>query len=548
MMISRRVALNTLVSGPAPLALRNQIDLLRPKLPTTFGSAEWATAMDFRRAGRLVSGTGKNLGPLLGCLTPAEIGGRTILNFFAPGQGHLASIAPTATGKSRGQVITNLLWYPGSVVVLDIKGELYERTAGWRQANGHRVIKYAPFERGSARWNPLDALNDGCGNAANEPRRQENARYLTNLMITPNPQAKDPYWDKAAGSLMQNLMTFVATAPLDDTVRERTMGQVYRLLAEQDPAGFKSVLAAMAKSPEDWVRQGACTMLHMEAAREQSASVKTVLLEHMKIWALQRVQEATAATDFSFKDLRDATPTTIYLIIPPDEIAEYRVLLRVMIGWCVRALRQSWSETRDDARPPVMLLLDEFPQLHFMEPIQDSLLFIRSYGVKYWFFAQTLCDLQRHYPDTWRSFIANCGTSFYGVSDIETAKLVSEMSGTATVINRTYQAGVNDSHTVSDSVTSGSGGSSGCGPGGSNSSSTYSSGRTFTTGRTVGSSFSTTLAHTGRPLCMPDEVLRMPFGSLISFSKGMPPMRGQLRFWDEDPELRRRGMMLPPSA
>jgi hypothetical protein len=40
----------------------------------------------------------------------------------------------------------------------------------------------------------------------------------------------------------------------------------------------------------------------------------------------------------------------------------------------------------------------------------------------------------------------------------------------------------------------------------------------------------------------------MPFGSLISFSRGMPPMRGQLRFWDEDPELRRRGMMSPPSA
>jgi hypothetical protein len=46
---------------------------------------------------------------------------------------------------------------------------------------------------------------------------------------------------------------------------------------------------------------------------------------------------------------------------------------------------------------------------------------------------------------------------------------------------------------------------------------------------------------------MPDEVLRMPFGSLISFARGMPPMRAQLRFWDEDPELRRRGMMPAPS-
>lgn len=530
-----------LISGLRAMSMYNEIDLLRPKLPTTFGTADWANMLDYRRSGRLAAGKGKNMGPLIGCLTPAEIGGRDIRNIFAPGDGHLASIAPTGTGKSRGQAITNLLWWPGSMLVLDVKNELYEQTAGWREANGHRVIRFAPFERGSARWNPLDAVNDGCGSAPNEPRRQENARYLANLMITPNPHAKDPYWDNASKSLKQNLMMFVATVLLlDGAVRERTMGQVYRLLAEQDPIAFKNTLAVMAKSPEDWVRQGACTMLHMEAAREQSASVKTVLLEHMKIWALRRVQEATSATDFSFRELRDETPTTIYLSIPPNEMSEYRVLLRVMIGWCIRMLRETWSRERDDGRPPIMLLLDEFPGLHHMDPIEESLLYIRSYGVKYWFFAQTCGDLQRHYPDTWRSFLANCSTCFYGVSDIETAKLVSEMSGTATVPNRNYQAG--DSETVAEAVASGGGSSSGPGGGGSSS---FSS-RTFTTSRTA--SFSTTLSYTGRPLCMPDEVLRMPFGSLISFARGMPPMRAQLRFWDEDPELRRRGMMPPPSV
>jgi type IV secretion system protein VirD4 len=526
------------------MALYNQLDLLRPKLPTTFGSADWANMLDYRRSGRLSAGKGKNMGPLIGCLTPAEIGGRDIHNFFAPGDGHLLTIATTGNGKSRGHAKTNLLWWPGNAVVPDVKNELYEQTAGWRQAAGHRVIRFAPFERGSARWNPLDAVNGGCGSLPNEPLREENARYLANLMITPNPHAKDPYWDNASTSLCQSLMMFVATAPLDGALHERTMGQVYRLLAEQDPIGFKNTLALMAKSPEDWVRQGACTMLHMEAAREQSAGVKTVLLEHMKVWALHRVQEATAATDFSFSGLRDETPTTIYLGIPPEAISEYRPLLRVMLGWCVRVLRQSWSRERDDARPPVLLLLDEFPQLHHMAPIEDSLLYIRSYGVKYWFFAQTLGDLQRHYPDTWRSFTANCSTCFAGVSDIETAKLVSEMSGTATVRNRSYQA--TDSETEGEAFTSGSGSHSSSGPGGGSSGSSSFFSRTFSTSRTA--SFGTTLSHVGRPLCMPDEVLRMPFGSLISFARGMPPMRGQLRFWDEDPELRRRGMIPPPSA
>jgi type IV secretion system protein VirD4 len=518
-------------------------------MPDTFGTAAWATLSDYRRSGRLQPGTGKHMGPIIGCLTPAEIGGRDIINVFAPGdRGHLTSIATTATGKSRGQVITNLLWWPGSCVVLDIKNELYELTAGWRHAQGNRIVRFAPFERGSMPWSPLHEINDGCTTDPNDPKRQENARYLANLMIAANPDAKDPYWDNAGKSLNQNLMMFTATATLEGALRERTMAQVYRLLAEQDPVAFKATLAAMAKSPEDWVRQGACTMLHMEAAREQSASVKTVLLEHMKIWALRRVQESTTRSEFSFKQLRDETPTTIYISIPPQELSEYRVLLRLMIGWCQRQLCETWSQRRDDARPPVLLMLDEFPQLHYMEPIEDSMLYIRSFGVKYWFFAQSIGDLARHYPNTWRSFISNCTTSFFGVGDPESAKMVSEMSGTATVRNRSYQVGANESETAGESSTRGGGSSSSSGPGGWTSGSNSCWSRTFSTSRTIGSSFSTTLSFVGRPLCMPDEVMRMPFGSVISFTKGMPPMRGQLRFWDEDPEFRRRAMIPPPTT
>jgi type IV secretory pathway TraG/TraD family ATPase VirD4 len=531
-------------------------DLYRPKLPSTFGSAPWATMSDVRHAGALERARGKDAGPIIGCLTPAEVGGRDIHYLFANGETSMASFGPAGSGKTSGQIITNLLCWPGSAVVLDIKGEIYQRTAGWREANGHRIVAFRPFEQRSARWNPIDHINDGCDNTPNHPRRQESSRYLANLGITVNPNAKEPYFDNAAKSLMQMATLFVATAPLEDgIVRERTMAEVLRLVAQQEPLEFKKTLAAMAKSPEDMVRQGACTMLHMEAAREQSAGVKTVLMEHMGIWGYRRVQEATSATDFSFKELRmrgeDAKPTTVYIIIPPEALSEYRVLLRVMIGACVRELRETWSAAVDDIRPPVMLFLDEFPQLHHMEPIEDALLYMRSYACRFWFYCQSLYDLQRHYPDSWRGFIANCGTRcFFGVSDIETAKLVSEMSGMSTVTNRSYQFGVNESDTHSNSSTSGSGSSSTSGPGWFNSSSGSSSfsSTTVTDSRTVGSSLSSTQAYVGRPLIMPDEILRMPYGSMIALVKGMPAMRSQLRFWHQDPEFRQRGMIPPPAV
>jgi type IV secretion system protein VirD4 len=540
----------------------SDIDLYRPTLPTTFGSASWATMRDLRQHGMLDPTKGKNMGPIIGCLTPAEIGGRDLLNIYAPGEGNILTAAPTRAGKGRGQVITNLLGWPGSAVVVDIKGENWDRTAGWRQQNGHRVIRFAPFEQGSAKWNPIDALNYGCADEPNQPSRQEHARYLANLMIVPNPKAHDPYWDNAAKTLLQGLMMFVATAPVDAPisitdkisvrVQERTMAEVRRLLT-QEPIAFKNTMAAMAQSPESWVRETAGTMFQMEAAREQSASVKSVLMEHTTVWSYKRVQDAMSTTTFSFSQLRGERPTTIYLVIPFEALHEYRILLRVMIGWCMRELRYTWSEQEDEKRPPVLFFLDEFPQLAHMQPIEEALLYIGAYGVKLWFFIQDFSMLQQHYEKTWRQFIANCATRcFFGVSDMETAKIVSEMSGAATVRNRSYQAGTNESDSVSHSTTEGTGKQSGESLTGVldfgwNWGRNSFSSRTFTSNRTSGTSFTSTLGYIGRPLFMPDEILRMPFGSMIALPRGMAAIRGQLRFWDEDVTgLRRRGMIPPP--
>src|SRR5262245_39373170 len=61
------------------------------------------------------------------------------------GDGHLLSIAPTGKGKGRGDIIPNLLRYPGPVIVIDPKGENYAVTARRRREMGHRVIALDPF-------------------------------------------------------------------------------------------------------------------------------------------------------------------------------------------------------------------------------------------------------------------------------------------------------------------------------------------------------------------------------------------------------------------
>lgn len=68
----------------------------------------------------------------------------------------LVTIAsPGSSGKSQAHVLRNLLRYRGGGVVLDIKGEMFERSAAWRSTLG-TVARYAPGDPASVSFNPLD--------------------------------------------------------------------------------------------------------------------------------------------------------------------------------------------------------------------------------------------------------------------------------------------------------------------------------------------------------------------------------------------------------
>ena len=71
--------------------------------------------------------------------------GRRGLLLRSAGPTHVFIAAATRSGKGAGFVVPNLLDWPGSVVVFDIKGENHELTAGFRAFHGHEVILFDPI-------------------------------------------------------------------------------------------------------------------------------------------------------------------------------------------------------------------------------------------------------------------------------------------------------------------------------------------------------------------------------------------------------------------
>ena len=94
-------------------------------------NAEWASGRDVRKAGLLAKD-----GVVLG-----KANGRILRH---NGPEHVGLVGPTRCGKGVSNIIPTLQTWQGSVFVLDIKGENFDLTSGYRAHMGHRVLCFNP--------------------------------------------------------------------------------------------------------------------------------------------------------------------------------------------------------------------------------------------------------------------------------------------------------------------------------------------------------------------------------------------------------------------
>ena len=108
------------------------------------------------------------------------------------GDAPLFTVAPTGAGKGVSVIIPTLLSYPGSVVVIDPKGENYAVTSRYRREIGQKVYKLDPFgvaEGASSSINPFDVFQlDGASVEAD-------AAVIAEMFASGKTGTREPFWD-----------------------------------------------------------------------------------------------------------------------------------------------------------------------------------------------------------------------------------------------------------------------------------------------------------------------------------------------------------------
>ena len=520
----------------APLVVAGLIYMSKNKgrgNATLHGSAHWATKKEIEKLGYF-NGQG------------VYVGGwwdkKKHQQFYLRQNGpeHILCFAPTRSGKGVGLILPTLLSWPGSSLVLDIKGENWALTSGWRKSEGHKVL----------RFDPSDASGSGCCfNPVEEIRLEsleaiQDVQNMALMLVDPDGKGLEDHWTKAAFGFFSGAILHCCIMIRAYENRSANLSDLTLMLAAEDKSPEELLdemlnedhvmLYSKFTNNEIAERVGkACHTFIASSAREmmsksekEASGVLSSALVNMALYRDPIVTMNTEKSDVHIKDLmNNDNPVDLFLVVSPASIDRVRPLMRLIVDMIIRRVCASMA-FKDGAsvasyKHRLLLMLDEFTSLGKLPIIEKAIAYIAGYGGKMYIIVQDTKQLNGVYGKE-NAIMANCHVRIaYAPNDPETADLLSKMTGQTTVVEKKVS--------ISSSGVMGKG----------------------------GASRSTSISETARPLLTPDECMRLPGiskdssgkpvpGHMLIFTAGNSAIYGMQILYFRDPVFSERAKMPAP--
>ena len=470
--------------------------------PDVHGTAHYLTEKEVLATGLLPDPKNPLPGIVVGGWTDRKGSLRYLVH---SGREHAICIGPTRSGKTAGVLIPTLLTWPHSCIVYDPKGELWQRTAGWReQEAGNIVMRLAPADLvNTIGWNPFDRVR--CGT----PFEYRDVANIIEQIADPKGKGLTDHWEPTAA----NFLIGVALYSFDQ-FNGCSLAALLDLI--DDPAHEPSVLLkTMTESHNKQIAQVGRGML--STADRERASIISTARRLLRLYRDPVIARNTDISGFAIDQLMNASkPVTLYIETRGEDELRLRPLVRLFLTLAVGQLISEPAVLVNGIemiphKYPLLLAIDEFASLGAMEPLELALSKAAGAGITALLLAQDHEQIVQAYGQN-ETITAHCKVmTAYAPNNAKTSDWLSAACGKSTVVLEE----------ISESVTNGK------------------------------RSQSRTLLSVARPLMTPDEVrrLRQPVkdasgkitvpGDLLIFQSGQVILGTQsLAF--RDPEFCRR--------
>ncbi|HDR1236507.1 conjugal transfer protein TraG [Pasteurella multocida] len=427
-----------------------------------FGKAEWSGEAEIRK----------------NCLREEKgiiVGKDNKGNLLRFGGQEFASVgAPTRSGKGVGIVIPNLLTWENSLVVLDVKQECFSITSKYRAfpvekgGLGQKVFLFDPFSFNTHRYNPLEYLD------FNSPDIELQIQGLANSLYPTGKGGKEFF-------ILQAQSIFVSCVYLMGKLNQiGLLGSTFTLTSlagilqgvkvqtwESEKGIFVTNTYPLQETVETVKEMGLLTetiyakflsFFDQAEAKDQFTGIKASFETPLKVFQDPLFEMATSTNDFDFRDLRKEK-ITIYIGITPENISTARPILNLLFSQLIyENIRQGLPDTNPDLKHSILMLMDEFTSIGFMEQYQVAIGYMAGYNIRSLIIYQNQTQLAENQPLGYgdkgsQTLLENHSCNIiYRPKNPKVAEEISKRIGNITIINKNKSHGKGGTST-SDNTT-----------------------------------------------------------------------------------------------
>ncbi|OOQ19691.1 type IV secretory system conjugative DNA transfer family protein [Helicobacter pylori] len=399
-------------------------------------------------------------------------------------------VAPPGAGKTACVALPNLLTLPNSCIITDIKGELRDKTAGYRQKFlNNRILIFNPYgDDNTCYFNPFDKRIVKPMNFDQRLRLvQENAN---NVFIS--EEKGEDHWVSKAKDLFsfyalhdvcskdETNFFDVAMGPNRDYVnlidkRSRYYKQLYQHDKKTgeiilDPQTNEPILIPNVNARKLWYLQvseqkyadpkdprnfdpnepepaprseGALDEIVRNDARawansaeEEFASIISTFNRFVSVFKSNQVRIATSKMSFDYEELRTDN-ISLYIVIAQKDINTLAPLVRVILESIAKNLLANESSKKEER---IYMILDEFVRFGKLPFLLEMPALCRSYNVVPLFITQDYAMIRKYYSDDDLKILK--GVVHYNIvfkmNSAEDAEIVSKEVGEFTRQSKNY--------------------------------------------------------------------------------------------------------------
>lgn len=434
---------------------------------------------------------------------------------------NLLLLAPPGGGKTTQNYIPTIVYniavqrntgYGASMLITDVKGQLYNTTARTAQEAGYRTLVLNFRDVLSGVWfNPLYKVNEAMEQykAATDPMQQAisygmaeryakvcAASLVDNMGDANSKSSASDYFDETAKGLITGLILLVSEYGVPN---ERHLISVFNLLLElngqqagkggiKEQMNQKSRLAIVMEDIDN-ERIKRYVGAVMSADSRTSMNVFSSALGKLTKFIDAEVEQMICqhSPELSVNDFMEQ-PTIIYIICP-DENTTRHFLAALFIRFFANDLIETAENKYSGVLPrKVLFMLDEFGNMPVIQDVDVLFAAIRSRGVRIMIALQSYSQLYKSYSREKAEIIKDtCQMvmfTFCSPSSQQTAESLSKMLGNETVLTGSVS---------------------------------YNQGRASSTSSMV-----------GKPLVSPAEMVLIPWGTWVLMKAGHKPMRSHM--------------------